>query len=138
MELPNHIIAGLRSVCLALPEVREEPAWTGVRWRIRGRTFAHVLVIDSGWPPAYARAANTCGPSCVLMFRSAGPELAALRHVGGPFFAPPWRREEVGVMLDDVVDWVEIAELITESYRALAPVTLREAALDPGTSDPPA
>jgi len=119
------IVGRLRPVCLGLPEVHEEEAWTGTRWRIRGRTFAHVLEIASGWPPVYARAAGTEGPCPVLMFRSSGPELDILRSAGHPFFAPPWRADEVGLILDDASDWGEIAELVVESYCVQAPMRLR-------------
>ncbi|MGQ0803449.1 MAG: MmcQ/YjbR family DNA-binding protein [Actinomycetota bacterium] len=125
-DVPLEIVAKLRSVCLGLPEAYEEPAWVGTRWRIRTRTFAHVLTIDSGWPPAYARAAGTNGPITVMMFRSSGPELNALRNAGHPFFGPRWRADEVGMVLDAVVDWDEVAELLTESYCALAPKRLVE------------
>jgi hypothetical protein len=93
----------------------------GTRWRIRAKTFAHVLTIDAGWPPAYARAAGRAGPVTVLMFRSSGPELDVLRRAGDPFFGPPWRADEVGMVLDADVDWMEVAELVTESYSLLAP-----------------
>jgi predicted DNA-binding protein (MmcQ/YjbR family) len=96
----------------------------GTRWRIRKRTFAHVLTVDAGWPPAYARAAATNGPATVMTFRSSGEELDALRAAGRPFFAPVWRADEVGIVLDSDVDWKEIAELVTESYALLAPRAL--------------
>ncbi len=117
-DVPPEIVAEVRSVCLGLPEAHEEQAWVGTRWRIRERTFAHVLVIDSGWPPAYARAAGSDGPINVMMFRSSGPEVDALRNAGHPFFAPPWRADEVGMVL--------VAELLTESYCAVAPRKLVE------------
>ena len=79
-----------------------------------------------GWPPAYARAAATDGPVTVLMFRSSGPELDALRGGGHPFFAPPWRADEVGLILGADGDWTEVAELLTESYCLLAPERLAE------------
>lgn len=118
------VLDRLRVVCLGLPDAYEEQAWVGTRWRVRGRTFAHVLAVAGGWPPAYARAAATDGPATVLTFRSAGPELAALGHAGPPFFRPPWRADEVGMRLGAHVDWVEVGELITESYRVLAPHAL--------------
>ena len=118
------MIDAIRSVCLALPEAYEEQAWIGTRWRVRGKTFAHVLPIDDGRPPAYARAAATDGPATVLMFRATGEELAALREGGAPFFGPPWRADEVGLVLDEDVDWAEVAELLTESYCAQAPAKL--------------
>lgn len=123
-DVPPEIVAALRAVCLGLPEAYEEEAWVGRRWRIRKRTFAHVLVVDSGWPPAYARAAATNGPATVLTFRSSGPELDGLRGAGRPFFAPVWRADEVGMVLDAGVDWEEVAELLTESYSLRAPKAL--------------
>ena len=124
VDVPPDIVAEVRSVCLGLPEAYEEQAWVGMRWRIRKRTFAHVLTIDSGWPPAYARAAANDGPICVMTFRSRGAELKALRSSGHPFFAPVWRADEVGVVLDENSDWDEVAELLTESYCIQAPTKL--------------
>ena len=123
-DVPREVVAHLRSVCMALPEAYEEAAWVGTRWRIRKRTFAHVLTVESGSPPAYARAAATTDPVTVLMFRSSGPELDALRNGGHPFFPPRWRGDEVGMVLDADVDWDEVKELVTESYCVQAPKKL--------------
>jgi hypothetical protein len=71
-EVPKTVLTRLRKACLALPEVREEQAWVGTRWRIRKETVAYVLMIADGWPPVYARAAGTDGPVCVLTFPVAG------------------------------------------------------------------
>ena len=120
----EELVAAFRAVCLALPDAYEEQAWVGTRWRVRGRTFAHVLTIEDGRPAGYARAAASDGPLTVLMFRSSGPELEALRNVGHPFFAPVWRGDEVGLVLDGSVEPAEIAELLTESYCIQAPKTL--------------
>lgn len=125
-DAPPAVVARLRELCGDLPEAYEEAAWVGRRWRLRRRTFAHVLTIDRGWPPAYARAAGDDGPACVLTFRAGGPELVALRHSGRPFFAPPWRVDEVGMVLDDDSDWQEVAELVIESYCLLAPRKLAD------------
>lgn len=121
---PAETVEQVRAICAPLPEVHEEPAWVGTRWRIRTRTFAHVLDVADGWPPAYASAAGTDGPATVMMFRSSGDELAALRSGGGPFFPVPWRADEVGLLVDDATDWAEVAELVVESYRLLAPARL--------------
>lgn len=123
-EVAPEIVARVRAICLGLPDAREEEAWVGTRWRVRTKTFAHVLTIADGWPPAYARAASTDGPATVLTFRSRGPELEALGAVGRPFFRPVWHPEAVGMVLPDEVDWDEIAELLTESYCTLAPSSL--------------
>jgi hypothetical protein len=123
-EVPEELISKLRLICLDLPEVEEEKAWTGRRWLVRKKTFAHVLVIDSGWPPAYAKAARSNGPLRVLTFRTAGPAAEFRRFDRAPFFRPPWFPNIVGVSLDGRTDWHEIAELVTKSYRALAPAKL--------------
>ena len=107
-DVPATVVAMLRSACRALPEAYEEDAWVGVRWRIRTRTFAHVLTIADGRPPAYARAAGTDGPAVVLMFRAGGDELTALRSGTAPFFAPPWRPDEVGMFVDEDTQAKEI------------------------------
>jgi hypothetical protein len=126
VDVAAEIVDRLRSVCLALPEAYEQSAWVGTRWRIRTKTFAHVLAIDAGWPPGYARSVGTDGPVTVLTFESSGPELAALSEAGHPFFKPPWRPTVVGMVVETDVDWDEVAELLTESYCVHAPKKLVE------------
>ena len=122
----DEAVARLRPVCARLPESYEEPAWVGTRWRIRKHTFAHVVPIDGGWPPVYAKTAGTDGPVTVLTFQSSGQELEAFGHVGHPFFRPVWRPGIVGMIVDDDADWGEIAELVVDSYCLLAPRKLVE------------
>jgi hypothetical protein len=123
-DVPVAVLTGLRSVCLGLPDVVEEQAWAGTRWRVRTRTFAHVLTLDS---PA--------GPSTVMTFRSSGPELDVLFSTGHPFFRAGWGTNVVGMVLDADVDWDEVAELVTDSYCVLAPKKLVALVDRPG--DPP-
>jgi YjbR len=112
-DVPEDVVAAVRSRCLGLPETVERPAWAGIQWRIRDRTFAHVLAVDFA-----------DGPVTVITFRSTGPELAALRRAGHPFFRPAWGADAVGMVLEPDVDWSEVAELITESYCVVAPKKL--------------
>ena len=123
-KVSRDVIDRIGTVCLALPDAYEEQAWTGTRWRIRKDTFAHVLVIDDGWPPVYARAAGTDGPATVLTFQSSGQELDAFTKLGHPYFRPVWRPDIVGMFIDSNVDWTEVAELLVESYCLLAPKKL--------------
>ena len=132
-EVDGATLAEVRAACLPLPGVVEEEAWVGTRWRVAGRTFAHVLVVAEGWPPAYAKAVGSEGPLTLLMFRSSGPELQALRHGAPPFFAPPWRRDEVGMVVDDDTDWSEVGELVTESFCTQAPARLVRLVDRPGS-----
>jgi YjbR len=126
-DVDPRFVERLGAICLRLPEVVEEDAWVGVRWSIRTKNFAHVVAIDDGGPGAYAAAAGTAGPATVLTFRATGDELVALSAVGPPFFKPVWFRDIVGLVLatdPDEVDWDEVTELVTESYRLLAPKRL--------------
>lgn len=125
-EVPREVIAELRSVCLELPEAYEERAWAGTRWCVRKKNFAHVLMIGAGWPPAYARAAGSDGPLCVLTFRTRGAEFDPPSFAHPPFFRPVWFPNIVGMVLDERVDWDRVAKWIVVSYRVLAPKKLIE------------
>jgi 4a-hydroxytetrahydrobiopterin dehydratase len=59
------------------------------------------------------------------MVRSHGTELDVLRGMGSPFFAPPWRADEVGRIMGAPVDDSEVRELVVESYVVMAPAALR-------------
>jgi hypothetical protein len=51
-------------------------------------------------------------------------ERKALLATGHPFFAPRAGRDRIGLLLTDATDWEEIRELVTDSYRILAPKKL--------------
>ena len=95
-QVPPAIVARLNAICLGLPEASEESAWTGTRWMVCGKNFAHVLAIDAGWPPHYARAAGTDGPVVVLTFRLPVSRLEAPRFARDPFFQPRWFPNIIG------------------------------------------
>jgi len=125
IEPSGDVVARVASTALALPDAYEEDAWTGVRWRVRSKTFAHVLVAQEGYTSAYRDVTGVTEPTTVLTFRSSGDELLALIHLGPPFYRPPWSPTIVGMVLDGDTDWDEVAELVTESYRFCAPQKLR-------------
>lgn len=110
---PDDVVARVRLAVAELPEIHEEKAWAGTRWRVRQRTFAHVLGVD-----------RDGGYDVVLSFRSQGPELEVLQRMGHPFFTLGWGRDAMGMVLDDDTEWDEVAELVTESYCVLAPKKL--------------
>jgi hypothetical protein len=124
--VPSEFITELRAVCMELPEAYEESAWAGTRWCVRKKNFAHVLMIDDGWPPAYAKAANSTGPLCVLTFRTRGPEFDPDSFNSPPFFRPVWFPNIMGLVLEKNVDWDRVARLLVTSYRVLAPKKLVE------------
>jgi hypothetical protein len=120
-QVPDDVLLQLRAVCAALPESVEEAAWTGVRWRIRSHTFAHLLMIAAGWPPAYAAASGLAGPACVLTFRAGERLFQPDRFERPPFFRPPWFPNIIGLEVTPATDWPDVADLVRESYRLLAP-----------------
>lgn len=120
--VPADVESQLRALCLGLPEAYEERAWVGTRWKVRTRTFAHVLGIETG----------ERRPLVVLSFRAGGDELETLRHAGHPFFVLGWGRDAMGMVLDDATDWGEVHELVTESFCLLAPKKLAARVERPG------
>ncbi|TDD64111.1 MmcQ/YjbR family DNA-binding protein [Jiangella aurantiaca] len=123
-DVPDEIVEPLREICLSLPDAYEELAWVGTRWRVRGRTFAHVLTVDPEYHAVYTRVSGADRPVPLLTFRAPPDELDALVAGGPPYFRGSWGRDVVVLVLPDEIDWTEIAELMTESYCVLAPKKL--------------
>lgn len=121
IEPTPDVVRRVAATAAALPEAYEEDAWTGVRWRIRKQTFAHVMVAQEGYESSYRDITGDPGQRTVLTFHAGGDELLALTHAGLPFYKPPWSGSIVGLVLDDDTDWTEVGELVTESYRLRAP-----------------
>jgi len=120
-DVPPEILDRLRSICRGLPEAYEEPAWIGVRWRIRKRTIAHVYTADPERSLSYPRHLVAGGPPTLMTFRVPADDLLGLTGGGFPFFRAGWGRNVAGAFLGDHTDWTEIAELVTDSYREMAP-----------------
>ena len=97
--------------------------YPGIRYALL-HTFAHLLVVANGKPQGHARAAGTDGPVTMLTFRAPAAEVEAYASMGAPYFYAGWGRDVVGLVLDDDTDWDEVEELVTDSYRELAPRTL--------------
>jgi predicted DNA-binding protein (MmcQ/YjbR family) len=71
-----------------------------------------------------AREGRTGKPVPLLVVRADPGEREALLSLGRPFFASRAGYDRIGVLLSDDTDWEEIRELVTESYRVLAPKKL--------------
>jgi hypothetical protein len=121
IEPDAEVVARLGRSALALPEAYEEDAWTGVRWRVRARTFAHVMVAQPGFESSFRDLTGVADPTTVLTFHATGGELLALAHAGLPFYKPPWSPTIVGMVIDGDTDWAEVGDLVMESYRVRAP-----------------
>ncbi|QGG40199.1 MmcQ/YjbR family DNA-binding protein [Aeromicrobium yanjiei] len=120
-DVPPDLLDRVRSICLALPEAYEQQAWTGVRWRVRGRTFAHVLTVDPDSSSTLRTAFGVQGEATAVTFHVPAEELLALRETGHPYYALGWGRNVMGVHLGPWTDWDEVGELLTDSYCLLAP-----------------
>ena len=114
VEVEGDVLERLRAPCLALPEAEEEQAWTGRRFMVRKRNFAHV----------FAMCEDGGRVSTILAVRSPEEERDALVASGHPFFLLGWGRNAVGMVLDGDADWDEVREIVTESYCVLAPKKL--------------
>ncbi len=121
-------------ICGALPETDEVEAWVGVRWEVRKKNFVHVVDIQNGKPPVFAREAGTGGPLCVLTLRCPVNEVESYRNHGHPYFVPSWFANLIGVRIDKRTDWDELGEMIVDSYRVCAPKRLIQKFDPPGRS----
>ena len=121
VEVPDDIVERVRTLCLALPEVTVRVDYSLIRTRstaqsfdIRRRSFCLLV----------AREDPAGQPVPLLVLRAGPEERKALLSTGHPFFAPRAGRDRIGVLLTADTDWEEIRELVTESYRILAPKKL--------------
>ena len=120
-DVVPELLDRVRAICMALPDAYEEPAWIGVRWRVRKRTFAHVFTIDDDSTSVFKDVFDIQGEATAVTFRAEGGELLALREHGHPFYFAGWGRDVMGMHLDDDTDWDEVTELLTDSFCIMAP-----------------
>jgi predicted DNA-binding protein (MmcQ/YjbR family) len=121
VEIPEDIVERVRTLCLALPEVtvRVDVSLTSARstahsFDIRRRSFC-LLVAREG----------SAGKAVPMLFLRADPsEREALLSIGRPYFPSGAGRNRIVVVLSDGTDWEEIRELVTDSYRTVAPKKL--------------
>jgi hypothetical protein len=121
VEVPEDIVERIRAVCMALPEVTVRIDESLIRTRstaysfdIRRRSFCLLV----------AREDPAGKPVPLLVLRAGAGEREALLSTGHPFFASRAGRDRIVVVLTDDADWEEIGELVTDSYRILAPKKL--------------
>lgn len=124
-DLPPDLEDRLRAICGRLPDAYEEPAWVGVRWRVRAKTFAHACAVEPGNATSDAiRTFAPDGPLNVVSFRVPDDDVAGLAAAGFPFYRPGWGTNVIGMVLTPGTDWGEVVELLTDSYRIQAPAKL--------------
>ena len=108
----SDVIGRLRAVCMAFPEVTEEPfgGHTSPCWRVRDKLF--VMVNE-----AQTELNLKAPPGAQAVLVESNPER---------FFVPKYvgAKGWVGMRLDVALDWDEVEALAADSYRLIAPKRL--------------
>lgn len=113
-DVPPDYLARAREVCLTLPEATEEVTWGHPNFRVRKKIFAGIGIggdeIDA----------------TTMTMKAAPGEQQSLLAEGHPFFYPKYVGSKgwIGIVIDDDTDWDEVRELVTDSFRAVAPKTV--------------
>ena len=112
---PNPV-ARVRKLCLALPEATEKEAWGRPTFRVRGKKMFAMYMNDHH------------GDGRVALWLSAPPDAqdAMVEADDVRFFVPPYMGPSgwIGVRLDRKPDWKQVASLVEEAYRQVAPKKL--------------
>jgi hypothetical protein len=106
----------LRRICMALPEVTERLSHGEPTWFVRGKkTF---VMMDT----------NHHGSGHIAMWCAAptGVQQQCVDEEPDRFFVPPYvgGRGWLGVRLDRAVDWDEVAQIVADAFRCVAPAKL--------------
>jgi hypothetical protein len=120
--LPKNVNARLeriKKICLALPEAEAEqagPLREHTAFRIRGKPFAHYVVNE-----------HNDGRIALCCKAAPGAQGALVASDPARYYLPKYMAHHGWVCVDldaGNVDWREIANLVTESYRLIAPKRL--------------
>jgi hypothetical protein len=109
-------LTAVRKVCTSLPEVTERTSHGAPTFFVRGKkTF--VMFMDDH---------HGDGRLAIWCAAPPGTQRELVDEEPERFFVPPYvgHRGWVGVRLDVAVDWDEIARVVEDAYRCVAPATL--------------
>src|SRR3954464_10818202 len=108
-------LARVRNVCASLPEVTERPSHGSPAWFVRDKKTIAMFVDDHH------------GDGILGIWCAAPPGVQGELVAQEPdrFFRPPYvgHRGWVGVRLDRDVDWDEVAGILADAFRCVAPKT---------------
>lgn len=112
--MPHPALARLRAICLSLPDSTEVEAWGAPTFRV-GKIFA--MYSD---PSDHQHSGGRPG---VWLKAAPGNQELMVRDRPERFFVPPYVGPSgwIGVWLDKRVSWKEVRQLVTDSYRLVAP-----------------
>ena len=119
-KVPREPLPKLRTLCLALPEVTERLSHGEPTWFVRDKK---TFVMYSDHHHNDRLAFNCAAPP--------GAQAALVAADPTRYFVPAYvgHRGWLGVYLDVPVDWDDVADLVDDAYRTIAPARL-VAALD--------
>lgn len=106
----------LREICGALPETTERLSHGASTFFVRGRRTVAYLTDDH----------HGDGRLAVICAAPPGVQAEVLETDPERFFRPPYvgHRGWIGLRVDVDVDWDEVAEVVRDAYRCVAPKTL--------------
>ena len=111
-----HATERLREICAGLPEVTERLSHGAVTFFVRDRRTVAYLTDDH----------HGDGRLALVCAAPPGVQAELIGNEPDRFFRPPYvgHRGWIGLRLDVDPDWDEVAAVVRESYRCVAPVTL--------------
>jgi hypothetical protein len=106
----------LRSICTELPEVTERLSHSAPTFFVRDKKTLVMLLDDH----------HGDGRLAIWCAAPDGVQQHLVETEPDRFFRPPYvgHRGWIGVRLDVDVDWDEVAQIVTDAYRLVAPKTL--------------
>lgn len=112
----DRALAGVRKICLSFPEVSERLSHGSPAWFVREKKTVAMFVDDH-------HGDGILGLWCPAL-PGVQEEMVALEPER--FFRPPYVGPSgwLGVRLDREVDWDEVAGILEDSYRKVAPKAL--------------
>jgi len=121
-EARGKILERLRALCLALPETSERPSHGAPSFFVLGKK-CFLMVLDDH------HGDGIFGIWCAA---PAGNQELLVQADPERFFRPPYvgHRGWLGVRLNDVVDWEELAGIVEDAFCTVAPKRLIETRLD--------
>ena len=121
--MDSRVLAKIRKICLSMPESSEKETWGHPTFRVRDKMFT---TCASHPDPAG-------GDVRVMTMKAAEGEQESLLAEGHPFFYPSYvgGKGWIGMIVDRDTDWSEVAELVEDSFRQIAPKRV-SALLDEG------
>jgi hypothetical protein len=108
--------ARLRVICAKLPEITERLSHGAVTFFVRGKRTVAYLTDDH----------HGDGRLALICAAPPGVQEELVANEPDRFFRPPYVGHHgwIGLRLDVDPDWDEVSQVVTESYRCVAPKTL--------------